>query len=271
LEKNRKFIWFFILMGLLLAWPVHTLVTKLDQPAEQQHLAELDNMAEELLQLTRKGDVEGAQQKIVQLAERFPQQSLSRSLRIESLNAVTQSILAAKKMFAAAEVSDEQLLWHATRVRVAIDALSHVHQPMWRSYSHSYMNQLQNLMQSAVERDYRQFQTQFEENYSQYMAIKPAMSIQLEEEQMNQIADSYERIAREMRQSTIEWQAIREALRELSTHMQSAFLGEDKSTAALLIGPGSPFMLIAAIASVLIVTLSYVGWKKYAAEQARTT
>jgi sporulation protein YpjB len=271
LGKNRKFMWFFILMGLLLAWPVHTLVTMLDQPAEQQHLADLDTIAEDLLQLTRKGDVEGAQQKMVQLAERFPQQSLSQSLHIESLNAVTQSILAAKKMFATAKVTDDQLLWHATRVRVAIDALSHDHQPMWRSYYTSYMNQVQNLMQSAVERDYRQFQTQFEENYRQYLAIKPAMSIQVKEEQMNLIGSAYERIAREMRKNAIEWQVIREALRELSAHMQSAFVGEDKSTTALLIGPGSPFVLIAAIAFLLIVTLSYVGWKKYAGEQAKTT
>jgi sporulation protein YpjB len=269
LNKNTRMLVFLIVVGLLLAWPIHAWVTKLDHPAEQEHLAELDKLAGEMLELTKQGDIEGAQQKIKLLADRFPNLTLPVTIRIESLNAVTQSILAAKKSFSSPKTNEEQLLWHATQVRVAIDALSHVHQPMWRSYYASYATQMQNLMQSSVERDINLFRTQFEENYRLYLAIKPGMSVQLPEEQMNQIGTAYDTISKEMRNSTMEWQVVREALRELSGIMQSAFIGEDKSAIAMLMLPGSPLMPIVTIVALLIVTLTYVGYRKYAGQQVR--
>lgn len=268
MNKNTRLLVFFIVLGLLLAWPIHLFLTKLDQPSEQQPLAELDKIAGEMLELTKQGDVEGAQEKIRQLADRFPAQVLPNTIRIESLNAVTQSILAAKKGFASTKMDDEQLLWHATQVRVAIDALSHDHQPMWRSYYISYANQMQNLLQSAVERDVSQFRAQFEENYRLYLAIKPGMSIHLSEEQMNQIGTAYDLISKEMRNGSMEWQVVREALRELSGAMQAAFIGEDISTFAKLMHPGSPYMPITTMVALLIVTLTYVAYKKYAGQQA---
>ncbi|MFY0543087.1 sporulation protein YpjB [Brevibacillus sp. H7] len=266
MKKNIRMLVFLIVMGLLLAWPIHALVTTLDQPAEDESLAELDKLAGDMLELTRRGDLEGAQQKVHLLANRFPNQTLPFAIRIESLNAVTQSIMAAKKSFASGHVNEEQLLWHATQVRLAIDALSHVHQPMWRSFYTSYANQMQNLLQSSVERDLSQFRAQFEENTRLYWAIKPAMSVHLPEEQMNEMEAAYDLISKEIHRNEMEWQEVREALRQLIGAMQIAFIGEDKSTIALLMHPGSPFLPIVAIVAALVLSLSYVAWKKYAGQ-----
>ncbi|TRY28166.1 sporulation protein [Brevibacillus sp. LEMMJ03] len=262
MKKNIRFLLFFLIIGLMLAWPIHTLINRLDRPAEEKQLAALDHIAQELLTHTKKGELEEAQEKIRLLAERFPQQRLPVSLRIDSLNAVTQSILAAKNSFAMSSTSD-QLLWHATRVRIAIDALTHDHQPMWRSYYVSYATQMQNLMESAVERNFDQFRQQFDENTRLYLAIKPAMSIHLREEQIKQIDAAYDLISKELRRSRIEWQMVRNALRDLNGTMQSAFIGKDQSAIALLIHPASPFPVFVAIVGAVLLTLAYVAWKKY--------
>lgn len=111
MKKNSKILVFLVVMGLLLAWPISALFSQLEKPAEQEPLAELDKIAEEMLILTKKGDLDAAQAKIRQLAERFPNKTLPVAIRIESLHAVTQSILAAKKSFTSSKVSDDQLLW----------------------------------------------------------------------------------------------------------------------------------------------------------------
>jgi sporulation protein YpjB len=267
LQKNGKILFSLLLIGLLLSWPIGLLLTKLEKPAGHKQLAELDKLAAELLTLTKKGDLESAQRKIKKLAETFPHQTLPREIRIESLHAVTQSILNAQKAFASTKWDESQLLWHATQVRVAIDALRFADQPLWRNYYSSYATQMQNLLQSSVERDTAQFRAQFEENYRLYLAIRPAMSIQLNEEQMQQIGAAYELVSKEIRKEAIEWQTVREALRELNGIMQTAFAGEDKSALALLMIPGSPVMLIFSVSAVVTLTLAYVAWKKYAAEQ----
>ncbi|MGF9905060.1 sporulation protein YpjB [Brevibacillus porteri] len=267
MKKNIRFLLFFLMIGLFLSWPIHNLYSKLNQPIEEKQLAALDQIAHELLTYAKKGDLEGAEQRIVQLAERFPNQHLPNPIRIESLNAVTQSILAAKQSFASANASEQQLLWHATRVRIAIDALTHDHQPMWRSYYPSLVTQVQNLQLSAVERNFSQFREQFDENYRLFLAIKPGMSIQLPEGQMSSITVAYDIISKEMRNSQVDWQLVREALRELNSSFQVAFVGEEKSTfARLMMRPDSPIVILASISIALIMALSYVAWKKYEGE-----
>ncbi|EJL40893.1 MULTISPECIES: sporulation protein YpjB [Brevibacillus] len=267
MKKNIRFLMFFLAIGLFLSWPIHSLYSKLNQPIEEQQLVALDQIANEFLTYAKKGDLEGAQQRIIQLAEKFPNQHLTYPIRIESLNAVTQSILAAKKSFASTNVSEQQLLWHATQVRVAIDALTHEHQPMWRSYYPSLVTQVQNLQQSAVERNYNQFREQFDENYRLFLAIKPGMSIQLPEDQLASISATYDVISKEMRNAQMDWQLVREALRDLNGSIQTAFVGEEKSTfARLMMRPDSPLAILFSISIALVAALAYVAWKKYNGE-----
>ncbi|MCK9906165.1 sporulation protein YpjB, partial [Frankia sp. Cpl3] len=81
---------------------------------------------------------------------------------------------------------------------------------------------------------------------------------------------AYELLSKELRNDPLEWQTIREALRELNSGMQAAFIGEDKSAMAGPPGSGSPLTLIFSIAAAVSMALAYVGWKKYSGEQAKT-
>jgi len=262
-KKNIRFLLFFLVIGLLLSWPIHSLLTNLERPAEEKQLAALDDIAHQMLDAARKGDLESARQRVRMLAEQFPHLQLPETLRIESLNAVTQSILAARNGLNNTALDEQQLLEHATRVRVVIDALTHDHQPMWRGYYTSVSAQLQDLLESAVRRDYAHFREQYEENSRLYHVIRPAMTIHLPEQQLKKIDSAYDAISKEMRNSKIEWNQIRSALRELQTSMQEAFIGEDKSTIAYLISSESPFGLIFSIVAAVLMTLAYVAWKKY--------
>lgn len=270
MRKNRLILLVLVVIGLSLAWPIQSFFSQMKKPANEAHLAELDRLAGDFYQLTKKGDLEGAKSKLNQLGELFPNQTLPTRIRIESLNAVTQSILAAKQMYANPALDEDKLLWHATQVRLAIDALSHAHQPMWKEYYTSYANQMQNLLQASVERDQIKFLAQFEENYRLFLAIRPAMSVQLQAEQMEKIGAAYQLIHKEIRNEQIEWQVIREALRELSALMQVAFVGEDTNTMAQLIHPQSPMTLILTIAGVVSLTLGYVAWRKYLGHHVET-
>lgn len=267
MKKNRMILLFLVVTGLLLALPISKLFPIFDVPPNQEHLRTLDKIAEEMLEATKKGDIEKAKHHIDQLADLFPNQTLPISIRIESLNAVTQSILSAKQVFATSKEEENIYLWHATRVRIAIDALSHDHQPMWKQYYSSFSNQMQQLLQVSVTRDAAALRSQLEENYQLYLVIRPAMSIHLQEQQMSKIAAHYEHLLKETKNESLDWQIIRETLRDLHGDIQESFAGEDKSTIGTLMAPGSPFMLIITIALAVTVTLSYVAWKKYVAEQ----
>ncbi len=263
MKKNMKILILLLFVGLLLSWPMYSLLGKLEKTAEQEQIAAFDKLSEEFLTLTKKGDLDAARQKIEKLADAFPSQALPVSMRIESLNAVTQSILAAKKFFGSTNTADDKLLWHATQVRIAIDALTHTHQPMWRNYYSSYAHQLQNLMHSSVQRDFVEFQAQFAENYRLYLAVKPAMSVQVNEAQMEKISEAYDFLTKEVRKESIDWANIRDTLRELNGVIQQVFVGEDKNAFSKFLFTDSTSMLMFSIGTVVTMTLAYVAWRKY--------
>lgn len=270
MQKNMKMLLFLLVTGLLLALPISNFFRIFEVPAKQDQLRLLDKLADEVLEATKKGDMDTARSRLNRLADTFPNQTLPISIRIESLNAVTQSILAAKQTFASAKESDEIYLWHATRVRLAIDALSHDHQPMWKNFYSSYSDQMQHLLQASVIRDTQALRAQLEENYRLYLAIRPAMSVQLKEQEMSKISASYEQLSKEVKNELPDWQLVRDTLRELHGVMQEAFVGEDRSVLGSLIAPGSPFMLIITVALAVTLALTYVAWKKYSAEHEKT-
>lgn len=267
MKKNVTILLTLVIVGMILAWPISYFFSKIEKQPLNEQLLELDKLAQEALVDTEKGNLEEARTKISKLAQLFPKQTLPVSIRIESLNSVTQSILDAKKIFHSAKPDEDRLLWHATQVRIAVDALHHTHQPMWREYYAAYFKQMQNMLKSSVERDESSLREQFEQNYQLYLVIRPAMSVQVKEADMERIAGSYELIMKGIRSETIEWQDMREALRELSGVMQEAFVGEDKSAIVLFMGPDSPMTLIGTVAAVVTMTLAYVAWKKYAGQQ----
>jgi hypothetical protein len=81
---------------------------------------------------------------------------------------------------------------------------------------------------------------------------------------MTSISASYNVISKELRNSQIDWQLVRETLRDLNSSVQTAFVGEEKSTFALLMmRPDSPMVIVVSVGIALLIALSYVAWKKY--------
>ncbi|MGD8189232.1 sporulation protein YpjB [Brevibacillus ginsengisoli] len=269
MKKNMKILLFLLVVGLLLAVPISNFFQLFDVPPTQEQIGKLDKLADEMLEAAKKGDMDTARVRLNRLAEMFPNQTLPVTIRIESLNAITQSILAAKQTFSSAKAGEDLYIWHATRVRVAIDALSHEHQPMWKNYYPSYSDQMQHLLQASVERNAGMFRAQLEENYRLFLAIRPAMSIHLKEQQMNLITTSYEQLTKELKKENPDWQMVRETLRDLHSTMQESFSGNETSAWGVLVEPGSPFMMIMTVSLAVTLTLAYVAWKKYSGEQGK--
>lgn len=265
MNKNVALLFILLLIGFLLAWPITVLVEQLRKEPELKQLGELEQLAEDFLQATREGDYDRSQRQIAKIAELFPNLTLPVTIRIESLNAITQSILAARQMFASSHVNEEKLLWHATQVRIAIDALHHKHQPIWKSYYPSMSKQLQHLYKAAAERDLTVLREQLAEQYQLYLAIRPAMSIQTKLPHIYAMDAAYEQLSKEMRSETPDWQVVHDTLQRLSTVVQEVFLGEERSALGGLWVAGSPFALITSVAVVVLLPLVYVGWKKYTA------
>ncbi|WP_232696369.1 sporulation protein YpjB [Brevibacillus daliensis] len=261
-------LWLFV--AILVVLPISYYVIEQNRPPEEKELAQLDKLASSVLRATEKGDLETAKQDVSQLAMLFPNKTLPISIKIESLNAVTQTILSAKKAYSNPTVTQNQLIWHATQVRLVVDALHQPKNPLWQTYYESYSQQMQHLLLSAVERNKEAVLTQFEENYQLYLALRPAMTIQVKENTMQIITNQYEGITRQIRDSKWDWQVLRASIRELHNAMQDAFIGEEQTAiGSSQNGEDSIYFIMVWLGALILLSLAYVAWIKYSAAQQR--
>lgn len=267
MNKSGKILILLVLLGLLLAWPIYVLYGKLEKPPHEKQLAEMVRLADDIYSLTKEGNVDDARNMMMELSQRFPRVAMPKGLRIESLHTVTNSVLAAKQVYSTLNTPIGYMLWQAERLRIAMDALYHPNDAIWREYYAQFADQMEELQLLSVQRNREKFREKWENQYRMYQMVKPGMSVSLSEEKMKQVDDLYGFILEQIRRENTEWSRIRTSLRELKLELQEAFVGKDLNTIGIFRVQRSQDQFIWMLTSIVVVTLGYVAWKKYMARK----
>jgi sporulation protein YpjB len=228
----------------------------------------MDVLSQDVYQLTKEAKYGEAKKKLAELGILFAGTKPPKGLSIEAVNALSDTIVKAKRAFAAVEAEPNRLLWHALQVRLAIDSLTHEKQPLWKNYYNSYQEHINKMMLLSAGRKQAEFSRAFVQNLQLYQTLKPAITVAASSQQLEMLSSLYSFLLQETRKVEYNWDAITNALTELNRLVDAIFIGEDQSTFAPGMPPESPLLIIALFASVVLTSLGYVGWKKYKAEQS---
>ncbi|AMA73550.1 MULTISPECIES: sporulation protein YpjB [Aneurinibacillus] len=259
----------FLFMALYTGWMVLGKRVSSTQVPEQTLSAyqRMDQLSQDIYQLTKEEKYSEAKQSLTELGVLFAETKPPKGLSLEAVNALSDTILKAKRAFAAVEPESDRLLWHALQVRLSIDSLTHERQPLWKNYYNSYKEHINKMILLAAGRKESDFSRTFMQNLQLYQTLKPAFTVSATAQQIEMLYSIYSFLLQETRKAQYNWDAIANALNELNRVVDAIFVGEDTSAFALGMPPESPFLIIALFASVIFTALGYVGWKKYKAEQ----
>jgi sporulation protein YpjB len=227
----------------------------------------MDILSQDVYQLTKEAKYIEAKKKLAELGVLFAQTKPPKGLSIEAVNALSDTIIKAKRAFAAVEAEPNRLLWHALQVRLAIDSLTHEKQPLWKNYYSSYQEHINKMMLLVASHKQAEFSRAFIQNLQLYQTLKPAITVSATTQQVEMLYSIYSFLLQETRKVEYNWDSITNALNELNRLVDVIFIGEEQSTFATGMPPESPFLIIVLFASVVLSSLGYVGWKKYKAEQ----
>jgi sporulation protein YpjB len=227
----------------------------------------MDRLSQEIYQLTKDGKYSEAKKNLAELGVLFSEMKPPKGLSIEAINAISDTIIKAKRAFAAVQAEPNRLLWHALQARLVIDSLTHEKQPLWKNYYNSYQEHINKMMLLTAGRKTAEFSRAFAQNLQLYQTLKPAITVYASSQQVEILYSIYSFLLQETRKAEYNWEAISNALEELNRLVDRLFVGEDRSTFAPGIPPESPILIIALFASIVLTSLGYVGWKKYKAEQ----
>lgn len=140
--KKRRGVLLLLMLAVVMVWAAGCamLEEKGEQvapavdPDRQMKLEELNRTADELYEHTTAGSFLGAREKLILLGEQAAAISFTGITGIEGVDALTDAIVEAKRVFNAVRLDPSECVRMAAVLKLAADTLTHPNQPMWLQY-----------------------------------------------------------------------------------------------------------------------------------------
>ncbi|WP_209122613.1 sporulation protein YpjB [Alkalihalobacillus sp. BA299] len=248
-----------IISILILSMPSYSYATE-----HKEYWSSLNDTSDKVLQLVKQEKYEEAKQ----LLDYFSKQFLSidhqqSSLSMSDLQIITKSFERAMESVTAVSMNHVERVRLATEFRLVVDALASPHHPLWLSSEQSIMKSLNELKGTMQQKDAQAFRHKVNEFLRLYQMIRPALLVSVEGEQVQKIeslVQFMDRYGTDMIHDT----SMQKQLFVMEKEFQNLYqqVKEDSADPSLI-------WVMLTIGGMIIMSLSYVGWKKYRAEKRR--
>ncbi|WLR53077.1 sporulation protein YpjB [Bacillus tianshenii] len=226
---------------------------------QAQSWSDLDQKAEMALQLTKQGKYESAKNYLEQFSDQFLQMRFAdESLEMEQLQVLSTSYQEARKALEAQEVSPEKRLQRVMQFRLAVDAVTSSHQPMWVELKPHISDTLQAL-KAASNDDKQGFESSYEQLQEMYTLIYPSLVMDRSKEDIQAVNATLQNLNQAMKENN---NVSIEQVDTLEQHVMNLFLDEQET-----LSQTSFLWLSAYMGGMILLTLFYVAWRKYNGEK----
>lgn len=227
-------------------------------------LLKLDQIADEALQMVKLSRYSEAER----LLEYFSDQFLTITVRerlfsMDELRIVTVSYQDALEAVANSELSHDERVNKATQLRLVTDAIVSTHEPLWTGLEGQMLSILYDMKEAVMDGETESFHFQLNAFLSVYEVIYPSLKIDVPMETMQQLDTRISYIDQYRPQLLANMDGQRE-LEVLEADLKYVFsrTSEDEADPSL-------WWVIISTGSIIIVTLSYVGWRKYRGDKRK--
>ncbi|GIN85679.1 sporulation protein YpjB [Heyndrickxia sporothermodurans] len=251
--KIRVIILLILFFGLFLN---HTFVNAAS-PMEK-----LDKLADEALQLTTLGHDENAKNSLDLFINDFTEMtSNSQFFSMDDIKILLVSHKEAKKAIESSTISTEEKIDKVLSFRLVVDAMNSHYQPLWTELQNPIMTAFSQLKEAVKENDADSYQVILNRFLTQYLLIQPSMKIDVPVDKFQRL-DAQISFIDKYRSKIILNDSGLVKLDELEADLQHVFneMSEDESDPSL-------WLVIITTGSIIILALSYVGWRKYRGEK----
>jgi sporulation protein YpjB len=231
--------------------------------AEQSSpMEKLDDISDEALQMVKFHRYEDAKNLLDYFSDQFTRiPSKDKSLSMDELRIVMTSHDEAVEAAVSSNMKYEERINKLTKFRLVIDAIATSHQPIWTEMEDQIMSAFYQAKEAAIIGDSAHFHSNFNTFLSLYNVIYPSMKIDVPVENIQKL-DTRINYIDEYRNQVINNSKSQQELDRLETDLKNLFKNIDEDEA-----DPSIWWVIISTGSIIITTLSYVGWRKYKGEK----
>ncbi|XJZ26032.1 sporulation protein YpjB [Bacillota bacterium Lsc_1132] len=248
---KRKWILLLFVVVLLLA-PAIALA---EQPTS---IEKLDTISDEALQMVKSQRYDDAKKLLDYFTDQFPKlANRERPLTLDQLRIVNVSRNEAVDATVNPNMKYEEKINKLTKFRLVIDALASNKRPLWTGMKDQIMTAFHQVRAAADHNDAAQFNSHFNSFLSLYNMVYPSMKIDVPAETIQQL-DTRINFVDDYRMQIIGNDKKSQELAGIETDLKRIFdhVDEDQTDPSL-------WWVIISTGSIIIMTLSYVGFRKY--------
>ncbi len=232
--------------------------------AQQETYHQWSEQAEAIYTLVEEEQFAQAREKLTQLANSFSQSN--QELSPMQLQILSDQIIAMDRELTRLSIDWEQIHFHALRLLLAFDALSHHHQPLWKQYQGSTKRLFAELQGAVQNQNKDQFYISQEKLLQNFQLIQPALIIAFDNTAVRQAESQLKKIA-ESGWENRSGGKLQQELKQLEIALDSFFLEDTSASATEGINSSSIVAAILWGGGLIAFVLTYVGWRKYQGEQ----
>jgi len=235
------------------------MLTPITVYAEQQSpMEKLDNISDEALQMVKFQRYEDAKKLLDYFSDQFTSVTgTTRPLSMDEVRIVHTSHDEAMEAAVSPSMKYEERINKLTKFRLVIDALATSHQPLWTEMEEQIMTAFNQAKDAAANGDTAHFHTNFNTFLSLYNVIYPSMKIDVPVENIQRL-DARIDFINEYRSQIVSNSKSQQELIALDADLKNLFASMEEDDA-----DPSLWWVIISTGSIIIMTLSYVGWRKY--------
>ena len=219
----------------------------------------LEKLADQSLQFAKVDRRDEAEQLLQAFSDKFYEHAIdSSTYTMDEINIITIAYEEALETVKNKEKTNEEVIAEITKFRLALDAVNSDGAPLWTSLKDSIISAAGDTKVSIQKQDSIAFQEKLNHLLAIYRILYPSLKIDVTPERFQQV-DSHITFIDQYRPQVFSDQSQSDMI-SLEEQLYEIFEEAEKDDA-----DPSLWWVIISTGSIIIMTLSYVGWKKYKA------
>lgn len=249
--------------GLLLLMVVFLLTPVFAKADTETPIEKLDTISDEALQMVKYQKYDEAERLLDYFSAQFSVlNETDLPLTMDEVRIVNVSCDEAKAAAVSSNMNYQEKISILTKFRLVIDAISNKNHPLWTGMEDPIMAAYNQAKNAAENHDSRKFTNSYNSFLSLYNVIYPSLKIDVPIEEIQQL-DARVHYIDEYRSQVVGNSAGVKEMTDLGAELKKIFDEVDQDQA-----DPSLWWVIISTGSIIIMTLSYVGLRKYQGEKS---
>ncbi len=229
-------------------------------------IQQLNDLSDEALQLTKSHRYEDAKVLLEAFSEKFSSVTVKeQTFSMDELRIVTIAHNEAVEATTNATMDPDERINTVTKFRLVIDAISGSKEPLWTRMEEPVMLAFDDVKKAVAEGNKQAFHHHLDTFISLYEIIHPSIKVDVPSEKIQQL-DTRIQYIDQYRMDFLYKEEAKQELFQIESELSSVFNNlttEDETDPSI-------WWVIISTGSIIMATLSYVGWRKYKGEKEKS-